>query len=378
MQKEQFYKALEAPKEHLPALRDELLSLSNAYPWFALSHVLLSKADHLAGHVAFDANLKRAAIYTGEREALFDLIHKEDFSAKIRAFEEEIQRMEEEVDEEQVAEPEIEQEETAAVSKEQIQPIEEVEVLEHAETSAEAEAVEAEVAVPEVEPELKKAEESVVHEEERKEQGVQPAAEEEGEEKIAERKKLKDFEGLQQEILLEAISSSIEQEVQVEERKITLESAQKEEVETPASAPTEVEEEKKQLSSFAQFLQKRSKEIAWETSQKEAETTETTTPNPTEIKESISREALVDRFIAADPKITPKKSAMFSNENLAKMSLVEDEQFVTETMAKIYAKQGASNKAIKAYKLLSLKYPEKSIYFANQIKKLQERRKSTK
>jgi len=47
-------------------------------------------------------------------------------------------------------------------------------------------------------------------------------------------------------------------------------------------------------------------------------------------------------------------------------------------MAKIYANQGAANKAIKAYKLLSLKYPEKSIYFANQIKKLQERRKSTK
>jgi hypothetical protein len=39
-------------------------------------------------------------------------------------------------------------------------------------------------------------------------------------------------------------------------------------------------------------------------------------------------------------------------------------------MAQLYAKQGKMEKAKRAYELLSLKYPEKSIYFAAQFQKL--------
>jgi hypothetical protein len=50
--------------------------------------------------------------------------------------------------------------------------------------------------------------------------------------------------------------------------------------------------------------------------------------------------------------------------------VLEDPTLVTETMARIYAKQGKIGKARKAYRHLSLKFPAKSTYFAAQLKKL--------
>jgi len=87
-------------------------------------------------------------------------------------------------------------------------------------------------------------------------------------------------------------------------------------------------------------------------------------------KTGKSVESLIDNFISKDPKITPGKSREYGLEDLAKESLVDNEEFVTETLAEIYASQGNLSKAKRAFDLLSLKYPEKSIYFAARIKKL--------
>ncbi len=50
----------------------------------------------------------------------------------------------------------------------------------------------------------------------------------------------------------------------------------------------------------------------------------------------------------------------------------EDEDYFTETLAKIYIKQGRYMKAMEIIRRLSLKYPKKNRYFADQIRFLEK------
>ncbi len=88
-----------------------------------------------------------------------------------------------------------------------------------------------------------------------------------------------------------------------------------------------------------------------------------------------SKIEIIDSFIEKNPKI---KKSMDKVEEDNFLNLASDNKFdksvlMTETLAKIYVKQNKIKKALYAYKILSLKYPEKSSFFANQIKKLQKK-----
>jgi hypothetical protein len=83
---------------------------------------------------------------------------------------------------------------------------------------------------------------------------------------------------------------------------------------------------------------------------------------------------LIDKFIATSPKINP--SLYDSYTDAAMDSVQENESLMTETLAHVYVEQKKYKKAITAFTILSLKYPEKSSFFAHQIqaiKKLQEK-----
>lgn len=80
-------------------------------------------------------------------------------------------------------------------------------------------------------------------------------------------------------------------------------------------------------------------------------------------------ELLIDQFIQNQPKIKPK-TEFYSPENMARKSIEDSEEIVTETLAKIYFKQGNVTKAKSIYNKLILKNPEKKSYFASLIKEM--------
>lgn len=88
----------------------------------------------------------------------------------------------------------------------------------------------------------------------------------------------------------------------------------------------------------------------------------------------LSESDIINSFLNSSSNIiTPSSNEIeFSPNNLARLSVVDDEGFVTETLAKIYADQGNLTKSIKAYQNLILKYPEKKTYFAARIEKLEK------
>ena len=83
-------------------------------------------------------------------------------------------------------------------------------------------------------------------------------------------------------------------------------------------------------------------------------------------KERDGRFDLIEEFIKSKPKIKPSKIS--DNIDIAIESTTENKNLMTETLARVYLEQKQYDKAMQAFKILSLKYPEKSSFFADRIK----------
>ena len=78
---------------------------------------------------------------------------------------------------------------------------------------------------------------------------------------------------------------------------------------------------------------------------------------------------LIEKFIELNPKIPQAKDTTSIPINIAKSNETPS-SIMTETLAQIYLEQKKYTKAIQAYEILILKYPEKSSFFADRIKNI--------
>ena len=127
-----------------------------------------------------------------------------------------------------------------------------------------------------------------------------------------------------------------------------------------------LDEKRKSLDELKTLIASRLQQIEEEKQRKE-EAQEEEVP-----QKKMSRKELIDKFIAENPSISRPKAEFYNPISMAQNSIIDKGDIVSETLAKIYLKQGYLDKAIEIYEKLSLLNPEKSVYFAAQIEKIKE------
>jgi hypothetical protein len=139
--------------------------------------------------------------------------------------------------------------------------------------------------------------------------------------------------------------------------------------------------EKEEKHSFAQWLQLASKKpvvrseaVGKRKKSPDDDQQQQETKSTKSITEKFSR---IDRFIAQNPKIVPKEKST-QTFDISKSVKLDKNELMTETLARVYLEQKKYRKAIQAYKILSLKYPEKSSFFADRIKAVQKIKQENK
>jgi len=157
--------------------------------------------------------------------------------------------------------------------------------------------------------------------------------------------------------------------------------AQKEEIQTPEAVSEEKLDIGKPLPftrderhSFQEWLQiSKIKPIV-----REEEIINDTNSSEEDLEKQKKNE-LIDKFIEASPKIPPvKHDAPLPQSIIFEPSKADNSYLMTETLARVYLEQKKYQKAIQAYEILILKYPEKISFFADRIldiKNLQQNNK---
>lgn len=418
MNKNLIYQAIQHPEILRDLATDDLERLTKEHPWFSAAHLLLAKKYQVESDYRFTDQLHTAAMLSGNRTLLYRYLRSKP-AAEVQDLKPETLRAEEEkgplvrpeLPEAHELEDLLEQQEaffdvfSAAPSPtrlEEEQPIAfdepEAPSIRDANMGTLADRMLAEDQEYKAEPTISSSFESTNDPlpELRVTPGVvEQAHEESGIEKsqllttgvvsdAAESKPPMD--SLDREILINALHKSIELEVSEHDDAEELsEPATQQEAETRNT----ILDDGVPSDPYTAWLQRRSLEIQYTPAKLEVakppalEPAQQTGPSE-EATQGIShgvdrmqtpgkmrqQRDLIDRFIQQEPKISQGKAADYTGMAFGKESLEDSLGLVTETMAKLYAAQGKIDKARKAYRRLIELHPEKSVYFAAQLKNL--------
>ncbi|PXY43056.1 tetratricopeptide repeat protein [Flavobacterium hydrophilum] len=84
-------------------------------------------------------------------------------------------------------------------------------------------------------------------------------------------------------------------------------------------------------------------------------------------EEKKKKAEIIDKFIETNPKISPIKQTAITPAVQPDAYKEDNSYLMTETLARVYLEQKKYTKAIQAYEILILKYPEKITFFADRI-----------
>lgn len=330
MKKDTFISLVQNPALATAEVVNPLFKLIDEYSYFQSARILLTKALHNENDIRFDASLKQTAASIADRSRLFEVIHSKPlvpYVAEENAVEAELPIIESPRAEEPPAvieEPTIDEEAVTVIE----QPVAETPVIVE-ETTAKEESIVPDFDYASIIAKIKPIGQSFEKKEEREEGSEERKSEE-----------------------IKPAAINIELPIEKQE------------------TPKPIFEEAPASLSFTSWLRRVNKTPEHEEIKAEAKKTEIIA-EPAADKQLA--DDLINRFIVAEPKIAPKKAEFYSPINMAKKSVVDEEDIVSETLAKVYAAQGNIAKAIRIYEKLSLVNSEKSSYFAAQIDLLKQK-----
>ncbi len=320
MQKAELLKYLKHPERLNNESPDKIKKLKDLYPYFQTTHLLALKSKFLAGDSSFQAEIESAAAYVTDRMVLYNLLYPLDDTNDISREDE----LEIEADQPDTELPE------APVSPVEV-TIVEASATDHPETEQPASLpVETQAQSTAASPTLR---DNIAHL-----LSVQ----------------LEELE------LIDPSEAELVPEIALDIEK------------TYGKAEETIDRKADQFDTDFFTLESDNENSGIDSATGNHETIAGNDPDKPEPETGLlDKSELIDRFIESSPRLEPRKDDK-PQVDISEDSVKEHDGIFTDTLARIYVKQGYYSKAIFAYEKLILKYPEKSDYFAGQIETIKK------